>query len=241
MNPPHEKKTIGILGGMGPEATAYMYSLIIKHTKVSKDQDHIRIFIDSNPKVPPRTEAIQGKGPSPVPLLIKGMDILKKAGADLAILPCVTAHYFMPEVLNQTGLPFISLLEESLHWAREKIPGLKTVGLIASTGTIVSRLFHETFNRVGIEVVSPVEPEQERVTEAIFSPQGIKTGYTSGRPKELIVDTARILIARGAEAVIAGCTEIPLVLSAEDISVPLIEPMVIVAQKSILEAGYEVR
>jgi len=235
------KKTIGILGGLGPEATAYMYSLIIKHTRVLKDQDHIRIFIYSNPKVPPRTDAILDKGPSPVPMLVEGMNVLKSAGADFVILPCVTAHYFMPEVLSHSPFPFLNLIEESLRWAQEKIPGLKRAGLIASTGTLTSRIFHDAYSRAGIEILSPEGKDQERVMEAIFSEEGIKAGVTTGRPKDLIVNTARILIARGAEAIIAGCTEIPLVLRAEDISVPLIEPMEIMAQKSILTAGYELR
>jgi aspartate racemase len=226
---------------MGPEASVHMYSLIIKNTKVEKDQDHIRIFIYSNPEVPPRTEAILEKGPSPTPLLVEGIKILKNAGADFIIMPCVTAHYFMPEVLAQENIPFFSLLDESLHWAKEKIPGLKKAGLVSSTGTLISGLFHKTFSRAGIEVISPDEEEQDQVMKAIFGEGGIKAGFTTGRPKEQIVSTARVLIARGAEAVIAGCTEVPLVLKAEDISVPLIEPMEIMAKKSIIEAGYEIR
>ncbi|MGD2245081.1 MAG: amino acid racemase [Candidatus Aminicenantes bacterium] len=235
------KKTIGILGGMGPEATAYMYSLIIKFTKAEKDQDHIRIFIYSNPEVPPRTDAILNKGPSPTPELVDGIKTLKMAGVDFVILPCVTAHYFMPEALAKEDIPFFSLLDESLRWAQEKIPGLKKAGLVSSTGTLVSRLFHETFGRAGIEILSPEKEQQDDVMEAIFGVEGIKAGFASGRPKEKIVSTSRMLIARGAEAIIAGCTEVPLVLKTEDISVPLIEPMEIVAKKSILEAGYEVR
>lgn len=235
------KKTIGILGGMGPEATAFMYSLIIKHTRVFKDQDHIRVIIYSNPEVPPRTDAILNKAPSPVPLLEEGLNILKKAGADFVIVPCVTAHFFMPEVLARTPFPFLSLIEEAFLWAQERIHGLKRVGLVSSTGTLVSRLFHDTFGRSGIEVLAPEEQEQERVMEAIFAVDGIKAGFTAGRTKELVVSTARQLIARGAEAIIAGCTEIPLVLKGEDLSVPLIEPMEITAKKSIVEAGYKVR
>jgi aspartate racemase len=235
------KKTIGILGGMGPEATSHMYSLIIKKTKVEKDQDHIPIVICSNPQIPPRTDAILGKGPSPVPQLVEGMNTLIKAGASFIIMPCVTAHYFLPEVLAQIPFPFLSLLDEALLWAQEKIPGLKKTGLVASTGTLVSRLFHDTFGRAGIEVIAPEDEDQNNVMEAIFGTDGIKAGFTTGRVKDLVVSTARKLVAQGAEAIIAGCTEIPLVLKAEDIHVPLIEPMTIMAQKSILDAGYEVR
>jgi len=235
------KKTIGILGGMGPEATAYMYSTIIKHTRVKKDQDHIRIFIFSDPEIPPRTDAILQQGPSPVPLLIKGIRKLKDAGVDFVIVPCVTAHYFIPDVLAKIDVPFLSLLDESLSWAKENIPNLKRAGLISSTGTLVSKLFHDKFGQAGIEVIAPEEEEQQAVMDAIFGAQGIKAGFISGSSKEHIIRAAEKLISRGAEAIIAGCTELPLVLTAVDIPVPLIEPMDILAQKSILEAGYEVR
>ncbi len=85
------------------------------------------------------------------------------------------------------------------------------------------------------------EKEQETVMEAIYGSQGIKAGHTTGKSKEMIVNAAKILIGRGAEAIIAGCTEVPLVLKPEDIPVPLIEPMEIVAKASILKAGYELK
>jgi len=235
------KKTIGILGGMGPEATAYMYSLIIKHTLAEKDQDHIRIFIYSNPEIPPRTEAFLQKGPSPVPFLIEGIRKLKDAGVDFVLMPCVTAHYFLPEVLTQIDVPFLNLLDESLSWTQKNIPELKKVGLISSTGTQISKLFHDKFGQAGIEVIAPEGEEQQAVMEAIFGAGGIKAGFTAGPSKKLIVIAAEKLIAKGAEAIIAGCTELPLVFKAEDIFVPLIEPMDILARKSILEAGYKVR
>jgi aspartate racemase len=226
---------------MGPEATAHMYSLINKHTLVEKDQDHIRLFIVSNPEIPPRTDAILQQGPSPVPFLIEGIRRLKNAGVDFVILPCVTAHYFLPEVLAQIDVPFLSLIDESLNWAKENISGLKKAGLLSSTGTQVSRLFHDKFGPAGIEVTAPQGEDQKEVMDAIFGPSGIKTGFTSGRSKEYIIRAAEKLVAGGAEAIIAGCTELPLVLEAADISAPLIEPMDILARKSILEAGYKVR
>jgi len=234
-------KKIGILGGMGPEATMYMFGLIIKNTKVREDQDHIPIIIYSNPKVPHRTDAIFKKGPSPTPLLIEGVKILNQAGANFIIIPCVTAHYFLPEVAKAVEFSYLSLLGESLKWAQEHIPALKKVGLISSTGTLESGLFHNTYKSAGIEVIGPEEEEQDTVMTAIYGPRGIKAGYTTGVSKEMIVNTAKILAGRGAEAIIAGCTEVPLVLKPEDIPVPLIEPMEIVAKASILKAGYALK
>jgi len=235
------KKTIGILGGMGPEATAYLYELIIKHTRAEKDQEHIKVVIYSNPEIPPRTDAILEKGPSPTPLLVEGFMRLRDAGVDFVVMPCVTAHHFIPEVKEQVDFPLISLLDESVTWAKEEIPEIRKAGLIASPGTIKSRLFHDAFAQAGIEVITPEEEEQAQVIEAIFGEQGIKAGYTSGSSKEILVSIAKVLIARGADAIIAGCTEVPLVLKDMDIPVPLIEPLRIAAKACILKAGYELR
>ncbi|UCC40684.1 MAG: amino acid racemase [Candidatus Aminicenantes bacterium] len=235
------RKTIGILGGMGPEATAYFYGLIIKNTKAVNDQEHIKVIIYANPEVPPRTDAILEGGESPLPYLVEGVRILKGNGADFIVMPCVTAHFWLPEILAQERVSFLSLLDEAVLYAQRKIPGLNKAGLISSTGTLKSRLFHEAFEKEGIEVIGPEDEQQELVTEAIFGENGIKAGFTSGRPKGIIHDTARKLMEKGAEAVIAGCTEVPLVLKDKDTPVPLIEPLQILAEVSIKMAGYELR
>lgn len=235
------KKTIGILGGMGPEVTAYFYELIVNQTRAETDQGHIEAIIYSNPKIPPRTDAILKRGPSPTPLLVEGFQRLKDAGADFVVMPCVTAHYFYPKVKDQVDIPFISLLDESAKWAKVEVPELRKAGLVASSGTLESRLFHDAFANAGIEVLNPEEEEQNQVMEAIFGPKGIKAGFTSGFPKEIFVSIARVLVARGADAIIAGCTEVPLVLKERDIAVPLVEPLRIAARACIIEAGYKLK
>jgi len=235
------KKTIGILGGMGPEATAYFFGLIIKNTKAEKDQEHIPVIIYSNPEVPARTDAILEKGESPLPHLLEGARVLRQAGADFIAMPCVTAHYFLDEIVAREKVSFLSLVDETVLYAQRKMPGLKKAGLISSTGTLKSRLFHDAFAKEEIEVFGPEDEEQERVMEAIFGKKGVKAGFTSGRPREIIQGIAKTLIKRGAEAIIAGCTEVPLVLKEEDIEVPLIEPLQILAEASILKAGYELK
>lgn len=235
------KKKIGILGGMGPEATSYFYELIFKNTKAKKDQEHIPVIIYSNPEIPPRTDAIFKKGPSPLPLLLEGVKILRQAGADFIVMPCITAHYYYPEIARQEKTPFLNLLDETLLSVQKNLPDLKKAGLIASSGTIKSKLFHKTFAKEGIQIIVPFEEEQEEVMEAIFGKKGLKAGFTSGWAKKIIQDMAAKLVQRGAEAVIAGCTEVPLVLKENDLQVPLIEPLRIMALTSIIKAGYEIK
>jgi aspartate racemase len=235
------KKTIGILGGMGPEATAYFFSLIIKQTKAAKDQDHIPILIYNNPRIPPRTDALLGKGPSPTRLLREGARRLERAGADFIVMPCITAHAFLTSMRRAVKIPVLDIPEETAAWAKKRIAKLKRAGLIASTGTVKSGLFHDAFSRAGVDIVAPTDREQEKVMEAIFGSGGIKAGVTEGRPKRLILSVAARLICQGAEAVIAGCTEVPLVLKDKDIPVPLIEPLRIAAEASIVRAGYRIK
>ena len=234
-------KTIGILGGMGPEATAYFFQLLIKKTGAACDQEHIPILIWNNPKIPPRTDAILHKGKSPLPLLLEGINILEKGGAGLIVVPCITAHYYAPKLQARAKVSFVNLLDESLGYTKKYFPGIKKAGLVASSGTVASKLFHKTFEKAGIEVISPGQDEQKRIQNAIFGKKGIKAGFTTGAPKETIISMARILIKRGAEAIIAGCTEVPLVLEPKDIFVPFIEPMKIGALACIKMAGYRIK
>jgi aspartate racemase len=223
------RKTIGILGGMGPEATAHFFSLIIKHTAAAKDQDHLPVLIYNLPQIPERTPAILGQGPSPVPLLRKGARTLARAGADFIVIPCISAHAFLPEIRRASPVPILSLVDESLAGAKKQKPRLRRVGLLASTGTVRSGLFTKTFAKAGIEIITTTEKEQSRVMEAVFGKGGVKAGFTEGQPRKLVLDVARRLIKRGAEAVIAGCTEIPLV------------PMRIAAQACIIKAGQRIK
>jgi aspartate racemase len=236
-----KKKTIGILGGMGPEATAFMFNLFIKEAKTEKDQDHPKIIIFSNPEIPPRTDAIFKQGENPVPYLIKGISLLQNAGADIIVMPCVTAHYFIKDVMKEEDFRFISLLDEAVKWAKTHIPGIQKAGLLSSSGTIKSGIFHSAFEEKGIRLITPDENEQKIVMDAIFGKKGIKAGYKTGISRESIVRAAIALINKGAEAVIAGCTEIPLVLKSEDINVPYIEPMHITVTAALKEAGYSTR
>jgi aspartate racemase len=226
---------------MGPEATAYFFSLIIRRTAAGRDQDHIPVIIDCNPKIPERTASILGRGPSPARQLLAGARRLAGAGADFIVVPCVTAHAFLPWVQARTPIPFVSLLDEARAYAERAMPGLRRAGLLASTGTIRSGLFTRAFGAAGIEVIVPSDAEQCRVMEAVYGKGGIKAGHTSGAPKRQILGISRRLIRRGAQAIIGGCTEIPLVLRDDDISVPFIEPMRIAAEASIRKAGYRLK
>jgi len=234
---PKKLKTIGILGGMGPEATAYFFDLIIKNTRAAKDQDHVPIIVVNLPAIPDRTAAILRGGPSPLPLLVRGIKALHQAGADFAVIPCISAHYFYPALAARSPLPIVNLLDETLREVRGRHPGMKRIGLIATTGTVRSRIFHDALEAAGIEVLVPDGRAQERVMTAIYGKAGVKAGVTAGPPRKAILGVAEDLIRGGARGIVAGCTEVPLVLRDKDLPVPLIEPMRIGALACIRRAG----
>jgi len=230
-------KTLGILGGMGPEASVRFLELVIRNTEAAGDRDHIPAVLYSRPQVPDRTAAILRDGESPVPWLAEGIAALEAAGADILVMPCVTAHHFWPQVAARARRPFVNILEEALRELREIRPEIRTVGLLATTGTLMSRVVHAVFEPAGMKILTPSNEDQELVMTAVFGKDGIKAGSIEGRPCDIIRAVAGRLIEAGAEAVMAGCTEIPLVLRDGDLSVPFVEPMRAGARACIREAG----
>jgi len=234
-------KTIGVLGGMGPEATAAFLDLIVKNTRARRDQEHVPVVVCSLPQVPDRTEAILHGGPSPVPLLRRGLETLHRAGAGFAVMPCLSAHYFHPALAARSPLPLLDLPQETAAEVRKLGPRVRKVGLIATGGTVVSRIFHDVFEPAGIEVLVPDARVQRLVMEAIYGPAGIKAGAPPARPRRILRSVADGLVRRGAQAVVAGCTEVPLVLRPRDVAVPLIDPMRIGARACVRRAGGRLR
>lgn len=222
---------------MGPKATIYLFDCIVRFTKAEKDSDHSPIIVFNNPKIPDRTEAILHGGPSPLPLLIEGARFLEESGADFIVMPCITAHYYYPEIIKHITIPFLHALEETALHIEKQLPTFKKIGLLSTTGTIETRIFQDQMEKKGIEIVTPDNNYRLQVMDAIYAKEGIKAGF-SEPPKKILLDVVSHLIDnKGSQAVIAGCTEIPLVLQPGDISIPLIDPLQIIAFRSIEEAG----
>lgn len=233
-------QTIGILGGMGPEATVRMFNLIVKLTKAEKDQDHIPIIIFNNPQIPDRTAAIIDEGPSPLPMLIEGAKTLETAGANFIIMPCHTAHYHYDEIIQHISIPFLHLQEETRHYVEWRYRDLKRFGLLASTGTVETDLFQTIFHQKELEIIVPGEKEQDMVMTAVYGERGIKRGFKK-EPRQLLMHVINQLKEQKVEAVIAGCTEVSLVLDVQELQLSVIDPLKIIAAASILKSGYELK
>ena len=232
-----KEKTIGILGGMGPEATLDCFAKIIKNTPAKRDQDHLRVIIDSNPKVPDRPAAIFGKGESPVPAMVQGCRCLHLAGADFIIIPCVAAHFFLEDVRQQIKLPILSIFDVVTETIVREYPQTTAVGLLAITATINSGLFQKRLAADNIKTVVPDEIRQSRVMAAVADIKKTQPARSRAQITSDLIATADGLISDGVEGIIAGCTEIPLALKQEHLSVPYFDALAILARAAVFEAG----
>lgn len=224
---------LGIMGGMGPEASAYYYTQLIRRTKVKKDQDHFFTLVDSNAKTPDRTQAIVYGQESPLPYVIKAIERFNHAGIDKAFITCITSHYYFEEFKKAAHFKLYNAIEESYKYL--KVKGYKKVGLLATTGTQNLKLFQHFFT--DIELIIPNEDDQASlVMDAIYNPEhGIKSGHTSGQCIIQLSVAGNQLIQRGAEAMIAGCTEISMVLKHDHFSIETIDPMLVVIDQILNE------
>lgn len=228
-----QEKVVGILGGMGPESTADFFLKLIKATPAKKDQDHLRIIVDNNPKIPDRTLALLGKGKSPLAELKATIQNLGRAGAGLIVIPCNTAYYYYDELQKSINIPIIDMILETARLIRREFPNIKKIGLIATTGTVKMGVYHKVMKEV--EILLPDKAAQEKVMHAIYGDLGIKAGNREN-PRKDILEVAEALVKQGVEAIIMGCTEISLVINQDDLPVPLIDPLQVLAEAAVRAA-----
>lgn len=226
-------KTIGIIGGMGPLATVHLYERIVFRTKASKDQEHIHVLIDSNTNIPDRTKAIIGQGLDPTVELIKSAKKLENIGADFLIMPCNTAHYFIDEVSKEISIPFINMLDETVKYTYNKYGKDTVVGILATEGTIKSKIYEDYYSKVGIKTVIP-RKNQDRIMKFIYDV--IKRGnFELGT--DIFFEVVKELKELGANAFLLGCTELSSAQYLFKFEGEYINPMEVLAEKSIISAG----
>jgi len=232
------KKTIGILGGMGPMATADLFEKIVSLTQAERDDEHIRVYIDSNAAIPDRTAAILSGGADPVPAMADSLKKLEACGADCVVMPCNTAHYFLPRLAQLTKLPFISMIKAAAEACRERFPG-KTVGILATTGTLAAGLYQEDLAAAGLPFLVPDEGEQSALMEIIYG--GVKAGAPPERYREALLSVTEGLMKRGADYFLLACTELPLAFQALGLGLPQVDPTEELAKAAIRFCGYGVK
>lgn len=230
------EKTLGVLGGLGPMATAYFLELMVTMTDAATDQDHPKMIIMNVPTVPDRTAYILGRSTeSPLePMAALGQQ-LKALGADIIATPCITAHYFHSDLQNQIGLPLIHGIECTVRHL--KAAGVTRVGLMATDGTVQSGIFRQQLEAHGMEQILPGAEGQAAVMRLIY--EQVKAGK---RPDMALFETVRHeLRKKGAQAVVLGCTELSLLKKQYPLGSGVIDALEVLAKESVLACGKPVK
>ena len=225
------EKVLGVLGGMGPLASAQFMVRLTLLTPAGQDQDHIPTVLWSDPRVPPRTAAKLEGGADPLPALLRGIRGLEAAGCGAVAIPCNTAHGWFDAMRDATPLPILHIVDAAAaDLGRQGVaPG--RIGLMGTAATLAMRLYQERLEGAGWDCLVPTEAEMQRlVTPAIdlVKANRVAEAYPP------LAEVARGLAARGARAVVLGCTEIPLGIAAGPaLPFPVIDTIDALARASI--------
>ena len=199
----HSPHLLGILGGLGPMASAYFYEMITAHTRAQSDQEHIDLILSSRASTPDRTDFILGRSAaSPLPAMIEDARALEAFGARAIVIPCNTAHYFIDQVRASVSVPVPSIIHETAHFAR--LCGRRRVGILATEGTVYAGAYQTALDAEGVAWMLPDADAQSRLTEIIY-------GYVKrGLPvaPAMLYEAVRPLREAGCDGMILGCTEL---------------------------------
>jgi aspartate racemase len=203
---------LGILGGMGPLATADFLAKVTARTPAHRDQDHLRTIVYSDPSTPDRTAAIVGEGPSPLPQMLEGIDFLNRSGCTLIAIPCNTAHHWYTPLSERSRAPILHIVDAFVRVMDRSGSEFLRIGLMATEGTVRARIYHDRLAAAGRETLTlsdlgPGNPVMAGIT-------AVKGG---GIPEalELFHRAGGLLRSRGAECLVFGCTEVSGVLGRE--------------------------
>ena len=212
-------KRLGILGGMGPAASAEFVNRLIAQTPATCDQEHIPFVLWNNPQVPDRSTSLRNEDDRPLPFLLQGVQVLKAVGCDLIVIPCNTAHFWYDE-MAKLKVPIVHIVDSVADALRDAGVAGGTIGVMGTHATVELGLYQYKLNKSGWDCIVPTKEEMDTLVQpAIDMIKGGK--ITESQP--IIMKVIHSLIERGAKAVVLGCTELPLAITiSSEKSIPLI-------------------
>lgn len=225
--------TVGVIGGLGPAATLDFFAKILARTDARTDQEHLHLIIDNNPHVPNRNEAIAGTGPSPGPALAASAVSLERSGADFIVMVCNTAHAWQADIEAAITVPFLSLIDETADAVTER-GNLSAVGVLATSGCLGAELYQGAFTSRGVRCLTL---SADGLSEFMSLVYAIKAGDVGAGSRSRMRALALALREQGAEVLVAACTEIPLVLDADDLDFPMVSSTDILVESTLARAG----
>ena len=232
----NQRKVLGVIGGLGPIATAHFMELVIRMTDAKYDQQHLDMMIYNFPSIPDRTGYILGNtNSSPLPQMIGIGKKLSEQGAEYIAIPCITAHYFYAELEAGIPAPIINGIRETVLHLKEH--GITKAGIMATDGTITARLFHRELEAEGIQPIIPSTARQQDVMHLIYN--NIKANVPADMAR--FASVSRELREKGAQAIILGCTELSLIKRDYPIGAGFIDAMEVLAQRAVVMCGQQLK
>jgi aspartate racemase len=224
-------KTVGILGGMGPMSTVDLMRKVTEKTPVQREQEHLRILVDSRPQIPDRTAAILGSGPSPAPFLQESARLLEGWGAEVLAIPCNSAHAFLADVRAAVGIEVLDMIGLVGRELSKNFPPGSPVALLATTGSHEAGIYHGRLPE--FELMRPEDQVQEDLVMGAIYQVKVEDGVDG--PREKLLRAFDSLSPRPV-AMIAGCTEVELALEGAEAPVPVFRPMDLLAEEIVAVA-----
>lgn len=229
------KQAVGVIGGVGPMATVYYMQRVIEMTKAGCDQEHINMLVFNDCDIPDRTAFITEKSPdNPLPVMVEDAKRLEAAGCEFVVIPCNTAHYFYDELEQAVEIPVVNIVEETIRYAKARVQDLSCVGIMATTGTIVTGTYQKYAERAGLSYAVPDENEQDLLMQIIYD--GVKAGKPV--PRADFDRVANHLRAKGAQCLILGCTELSVLKRDLPINDPdVLDSIDVLASETVRRSG----
>ena len=225
-------KKLGVIGGLGPMATAYFFQLVTQMSYAECDQEHMETIIYSKPNIPDRTKYILNRNEkNPVQDIIEVGNVLKSSGAEVIAIPCITAHFFHNEIVNALELPIIHAIEETASYLKTR--NITKIGIMATDGTIQSGLFQKTFQNNGQQSVLPDEENQKKVMSIIYD--NVKAGKAVDM--EMFEEVSKNLFMQGAEVIILACTELSIVKRDYKLPAGYLDVLEVLALNAVKQCG----
>ena len=218
------------MGGMGPGATVDFMAKVIALTASARDQDHVHMIVDQDPTIPNRQTAIASGNDDVSGPLTAMAQRLERAGADFLVMVCNTAHVFIDGVREHTSIPFISIIDETIAEIERRAPEAETVGIMATDGCLDTRIYHDAVEATGR---TAIQPDEAGVADLMSLITAVKSGDESEAVAAGMQAVAHALVDRGADVIIGGCTEIPIVFEGEGFPVPVVSSTNVLAARTI--------